>query len=124
MDINVGKDASKLYLTIYGLFQALILQQDASRHLCEALNIPFEVNPLLDIRDIRNSAVGHPTKRDRGKPATHSFISRSSMSKKGFQLHSYTRNGDGTKKYISLDELIGKQLECLSEKLGAVAERL
>lgn len=74
-----------LYLLMYGVVQALVLQQDAVRHMSEALGIAFEPEPLLqEIRELRNSSVGHPTKR-RGKPRVH-FISRISMSKTGFQL--------------------------------------
>ncbi|MEA2583880.1 MAG: hypothetical protein QOF33_1965, partial [Thermomicrobiales bacterium] len=59
---NVGQQ----YLALYGLLQALFLQQDASAHLCEALDIPFDLKdfPRLDaIRDVRNASIGHPTKK-------------------------------------------------------------
>ena len=43
---------------------------------------PFDPDPLLtEIREVRNSSVGHPTKR-RGETRTH-FISRITMSKGG-----------------------------------------
>ena len=73
------------YILAYGLLQALFLQQDAVRHLCEALQLPWEPDPLLtEIRELRNDAVGHPTNRRGGE--SFSYISRPSIAKSGFQL--------------------------------------
>ena len=83
------------YILAYGFLQALFLQQDAVRNLYEALQLPSEPDPLLaEIRELRNDAIGHPTKRGggKGKGKSFSFISRPSISKSGFQLMTVTPN--------------------------------
>jgi hypothetical protein len=76
-----------LYLLVYGVLQALFIQQDAVKNLCQALAIHYEPDKLLkEIRDIRNDSAGHPTKRRDGKWLTYNSISRSSLTKEGFAL--------------------------------------
>jgi hypothetical protein len=52
-------------LDIYGILQALVVQQTSFRHLEEALGLePYKVDEypkLLEIRNIRNEAIGHPS---------------------------------------------------------------
>ena len=66
------------YLRLYGLLQALFLQQNAVEHLCEALgiNASYKNYPKLkQIRKTRNVSAGHPTKKEsKGKKSFH-FIS-------------------------------------------------
>ncbi len=63
----------------------MFVQQDAISHLAEALGIEYTPDPLLArIREIRNSSIGHPTKRKGG--VEFNFISRITMNKSGFQL--------------------------------------
>src|SRR5512140_1296602 len=68
------------YLAIYGLLQALVVQQDAIGHLAEALGTkPVHMNRhkrLEEIRNIRNWTVGHPTKIDRYTTQSHHAIQR------------------------------------------------
>lgn len=98
------------YLLVYGVLQALILQQDAVRHMAEALEIPFAPDPLLqEIREVRNSSIGHPTKRNRGGARSH-FISRMSMSKNGFQLMTvHPDHTPGEFKWVNIPVLISGQ---------------
>jgi hypothetical protein len=53
------------YLKIYGLLQALFVQQDAFKHLYESSfssNFDFKNYPeLINIRNIRNKTIGHPS---------------------------------------------------------------
>lgn len=73
------------YLLAYGFLQALFLQQDAVEHLHDAIQLPWESDPLLkEIREIRNDSIGHPKNRQGGK--SFSLISRPSISKSGFEL--------------------------------------
>jgi hypothetical protein len=50
------------YLKLYELLQALFLQQDAVKHLCEALAVPNDPDQfprLRPIREARNASIGH-----------------------------------------------------------------
>jgi hypothetical protein len=126
-NVQAPSEAGAIYLLVYGVLQALILQQDAVRHLAEALNIPFISDPLLtEIREVRNSSAGHPTKRH-GEPRSH-FISRISMSKDGFQLMTaYADHGPGEFKWVDIPKLIADQRSRLSTVMtnvvAALAER-
>jgi len=98
------------YLLVYGVLQALILQQDAVRHMAEALETRFASDPLLhEIREVRNSSIGHPTKRNRGEARSH-FLSRMSMSKNGFQLMTvYPDHAPAEFKWVDIPALILRQ---------------
>lgn len=73
------------YLKIYGLFQAMFMQQDAVMNLAEGLNIEkIDLNSdsrASGVREIRNKYFGHPTdktiKGTKGK--TYHGISRMSV---------------------------------------------
>lgn len=80
------------HLYIYGLMQALNIQQDAANNLLNALfnktvDFKAEYPELYEIREHRNNAIGHPT--NRGNDKSFHFIGRASISKKGFMLASY-----------------------------------
>ena len=102
-------DAGTTYILVYGILQALVLQQDAVLHLAEALGISFDPDSLLqEIREVRNSSVGHPTKRW-GKARSH-FISRITMSKEGFQLLTVRPDhGPAEFRAVSIPTLISTQ---------------
>ena len=62
-EFEITTNPSKLFF--YGVLQALVVQQDALRHLEESIKLPkfkFEdYDKLKEIRDIRNETIGHPT---------------------------------------------------------------
>lgn len=63
------------YIYTYGLLQALFLQQDAIRHLAEAFELDHTPSErLLKIRELRNSAIGHPTKQNIRKRRYYNYI--------------------------------------------------
>ncbi|MFV8354950.1 hypothetical protein ACNQGB_02045 [Flavobacterium sp. XS1P32] len=88
----------KGYLYVYGILQALYLQQDALCNLNKALfeqSIDFKINypELYNIREIRNNSIGHPT--DRGNGKSFHGISRMTIQKKGFQImSSFPKTGE------------------------------
>jgi len=85
------------YLVIYGILQALFLQQDAILHISEILDIKIEFsNELKKIRDTRNVSVGHPSKKGKGTKQTSHFISRATIHKGGYQLMSSRPDDDHT----------------------------
>ena len=70
-------DDGNRYLVIYGLLQAMFLQQDEVKHICEALDVKTEENSRLrEIRNIRNISVGHPTHLERKPDNYFGFLSR------------------------------------------------
>lgn len=88
--------SGECYTKVYGILQVLFVQQYAAMHLFQALNQTFASNDALkQIRETRNRATGHPTKKNEGKQK-HSFhfISRMSLTQDGFQLRS---ESEGTK---------------------------
>jgi len=126
--IESGNDNGQLYLLVYGVLQALFLQQDAVNNLCEALVIPVEHSKypkLKEIRKIRNDSIGHPTKRDQSK-GKHSYhhISRISLTLNGFDLMSYFIDGKFETKYIAIKECITDQEKYLNDILSALIENL
>jgi hypothetical protein len=105
------------YLAVYGVLQALFVQQDAAINLCESLGIQETINnhpTLRQIREIRNDSIGHPTKRDRkkGQIASYNFISRPTLDSEGFDLLS--DDGDQfTSRRVVIRQLVEDQRNCI-----------
>ncbi len=117
-------DDGTAYILIYGFLQALFVQQDAVCHLCEALDISYSPDPLLvEIREIRNDAIGHPTKR--GKGTKFGFISRPTIGKWGFQLMTTTPGKwPPVFRHVDLRARLESQREKLKFALESVVEEL
>jgi hypothetical protein len=119
------KEIGTQYLFVYGILQALFLQQDALRHLSEAFEVDYEKHNLLkDIREIRNAAVGHPTKFRRKGETYYYHLSRISIKKKGFELLQY-KDSNSTE-FLKIDVLtsIKKQLNAIIENYNSIVEKL
>src|SRR5918999_92257 len=57
----------ELYILLYGVLQALFIQQDAVENMMESLGLRYALHPILEaIREARNDSTGHPTKRRKG----------------------------------------------------------
>lgn len=114
------------YILVYGALQALFVQQDAVENLCQALAIAYVRDPLLnDIREIRNNSAGHPTKRGDGKGRAYNFISRSSLTKGGFDLMTtYPDSRSPLFRHVSIPSLIASQIAILQNVLSEVLEKL
>ncbi|MEN5053859.1 hypothetical protein [Sphingobacterium kitahiroshimense] len=103
------------YLYLYGLLQALFLQQDALNHLSEALFNKLykwdnQYPDLYAIRNLRNDTTGHPTKR--GNDESFHFLARYSVSKGSFRLMShFAKTNERIFKDIDLSDLRSKQEE-------------
>jgi len=119
-------DTGEKYIRVYGVLQALFIQQDAVEHLCESLSMPVKINghqDLADIRNIRNESIGHPTKkRKEAELYTYHFISRMTLSKAGFQLMTSCEKGETVFKEVPLEEIIRKQRGALSDILKSLVE--
>lgn len=116
------------YLLLYGVLQALYVEQFAALHLAEALGttIPFKDPRLLRARVIRNTAVGHPTRSEKpkGKPISTHQISRMTLAQGGFQMLSSDEHGDDRFETIDMPQLIEDQRAALAEALEAVDSKL
>ncbi len=117
------------YLAVYGLLQALFIQQDAVINLCESLSIPEAIDTyprLKEIREIRTASIGHPTKKDRPKsqPTSYHFIARVTLSPEGYRLLSIDSNGKLEFKDVSIPDLIADQRTYLSEILTSAIGKL
>jgi hypothetical protein len=127
-DFGEGKPSH--YLAVYGLLQAIYVQQDAVINLCEALGIKDKINnypKLIEIREIRNDTVGHPTKRDqkKGKPTSYHHISQTTLIKSGFTLASYFSDGSDVRfRDIKTSELIIEQNRFISAILATLINNL
>jgi len=124
---ELGANQESAYLAVYGLLQALFLQQDAIFNLCEALGISDAISNypgLQEIREIRNASIGHPTKRGRKRPFSYHAISRFSLSSKGFQLLTSDETGTSKFEWISIPKLIADQLSYASAIFTSIIEKL
>lgn len=108
------------YLYVYGILQALFLQQDALSNLNavllkENLNFKEDYPDLYFIRESRNSSIGHPTNRSNGK--SFHYIGRPSIRKKGFTMLSYfPKTGESSKiEEVDILSCIEIQEKLLSE---------
>lgn len=129
--IQFGTNDGVNYLSLYGLLQALFLQQDAIDNLCESLKIPdtiYNYPRLIEIREIRHNSIGHPTKINRGKeknklPSYH-FISRPSLCSNSFTLLSCYSDGENKFRDITITDLITDQKEHISRILEQIITKL
>ncbi len=128
---DFGQDKPSHYLAVYGLLQAIYVQQDAVINLCEALGIKDDINnypKLKEIREVRNNTVGHPTKRERhkkGQPNSYHHISHVTLNKSGFTLASYFSDGSSAQfRDIKTPELIIEQRKFISSILTTLINNL
>lgn len=85
------------YLYIYGLLQAMYVQQDAANNLNKALfneiiDFKNDYPELYDIREQRNNSIGHPTGRGKNDSSSYHIIDGTSIIKSGFNLVSHYPN--------------------------------
>jgi hypothetical protein len=114
-------DKGNLYLRTYGVLQALVVQQDAVYDLCAVLGssrAKGDFPELTNVRSARVSAVGHPTKKQRGGDGPHHLV-QMSLSRGGFELVSFS-SGDPKFKHVSVVQLIREQEDGLGKILRGV----
>ncbi|MGH4122449.1 MAG: hypothetical protein ACREV6_05920 [Clostridium sp.] len=117
------------YLFIYGLLQALFLQQDAIGNLHDGIfesskylkDILERFQELRNIREIRNDSIGHPT--NRGGKSYHSIVQHS-INKNGFELYSDFDDEVDKFKNINLIEIIKVQRDVIAYSLKGILRKL
>lgn len=120
------KEQGVSYLIVYGILQTLLLQQDAAKHIGDALNIKVMLpKDLQEIRVIRNNAAGHPSYQRENGLSKSSFIARMSISSTGFELMTvYSGDKDYEMRHVAIPSLIEKQQVYLGEILSKVIAEL
>jgi len=120
-------DPGEQYIRVYGILQALFVQQDALTHFVEVIRPAMSiaaVDVLKDVREARNASVGHPTKLTRkGNLSTH-FMSQVSMSKEGFELFSFAEKDGITIRSVPVLTLIERQRAEIVRILTEVVKEL
>lgn len=118
-------DDGSRYLLTYGLLQALFLQQDAAIHLSEACGYKQQFSQSLKtIRDVRHSAIGHPTKRDRPAPTSFNHIIRMSLAKEGFSLITWTGPKQFSSRNVHLASILSDQENGIADLLTKLIDYL
>ena len=116
-------DAGHPYINAYGVLQALYLQQDAVRHVFEALSIAFTPSAALKaVRQIRNETVGHPTNIARGQAFV--IIIQLTVDQYGFEYNRETADGELSTHQVALRVLIESQRTDILTVLRALCEEL
>ena len=125
-----GTSHGARYLAVYGLLQALFLQQDAAQNLCQALGMPVTLDEyprLKEIRETRTESIGHPTKRERGKKGqrtSYHSITRMSLRPEGFDLLSQYSDGRLESKKVSIPDLVTDQRHYVVDILERIVCKL
>ncbi len=130
-EYNENSDDKRL--NIYGILQALFVQQNAIKHLEESIEInslDFKNYPdLLEIRKIRNETTGHPSETKKNKKSSYkkgeiSYTSLNPNSKNGiFKYFLWTNNGP-TEKQVNLIEIINKQERILKLEIDRILKKI
>ena len=115
LELNDDDFIQNKYLFLYGVLQALFLQQDAIKHFSESLSNEKLLNneKLNKIREIRNISIGHPTNKSNGK--SFHLIIRNSISKNQFDIINYFPNEESKTETIYIIEIIKEQYKLLYE---------
>ncbi len=130
-----NKDVGLQYLSVYGLLQALYLQQDAVEDMFKTLRkcYPRQSQKFLykwsddleKIRQLRNETTGHPTGTFDG---VFTYINRSSLSKWHFKkLRSSKAKGKAEdNEFLSVDlfSVLKKQTLAIENDLRTLVEKI
>ncbi|RKY09353.1 MAG: hypothetical protein DRP65_07890 [Planctomycetota bacterium] len=129
LDKDIIRDVGT-HLIIYGLFQALYVQQDAVSNLCNSMDIDLlkikdlktQHPELYEIRELRNKSIGHPTpsRKDKKPKSTHGML----IDNDSVELFSYTETGDFSHAKYKIADCIEKQSQSLREILQKVIEKM
>jgi hypothetical protein len=126
---ELKKDKGFLYLTTYGLYQLMYVQQDAIQNLSEVLGVEFKrLEQLKIIRDIRNRSTGHPTKQGFTKKnavKTFNHILHNAFSYNGFRLWTfYSDQRPREETECNNVEIINQNREFCGKLLNNILEKL
>ncbi|MCY3826868.1 MAG: hypothetical protein OXG10_05755 [Candidatus Dadabacteria bacterium] len=124
------EDVGLRYLYVYGLLQALYLQQDAVECLFKTLRKCYPKNrkfsykqstDLKGIRQLRNETTGHPTETHNG---VFTYINRGSLSKWHFQKLRSSKAGGNEFSSVDLFSMVKKQALSIESDLRTLVEKI
>lgn len=128
-DSAFPESAGGRYLYIYGLLQALYLQQDAATGISDSLfgkkiNWKTEYPNAYYAREMRNDVSGHPTNRDSGKLVI--YLEQISLRKESFgYMRCYSdENKESEYVGINVQEAIDDVHNCINTILGKASDAL
>jgi hypothetical protein len=112
------------WLRVFGVLQALIVQQDAIRHLLDVLDISVEPEREWEpIRELRRGAVGHPVERN-DRIRSH-LTTTDDFSFRSLVLHTdYSDGRPETRTFVDLSILIQDQIAMTGRALDIVLEKI
>jgi len=113
------------YLYIYGLLQALYLQQNAANHLSQSLfkkKIDFKNDypELFKIREMRYDTIGHPT--NNGK--SFCVISRMSLNNSGYTVAHYIPHKQYRFEGVKFEDILNIQSDLVTQILQKIKSEL
>lgn len=115
------------YLIVYGILQTLLLQQDAAKHIADALGLKNIKRPkqLDEVRVIRNGAAGHPASQKENGAYKSCVISRFSLSPTSFQMVTYlSDSSEHRSTSVNIPTLLETQKTYIAELLQQVVDEL
>lgn len=129
IDSAYPSDYRGKYLFTYGLFQAIVLQQDSVKSISYALfnkTIDFKSKYpyAYRVRELRNDTTGHPTNRDGDKQFIR--LAQNSLNKYSF-YYCKDNHKDGEKHDIidvNIEKAISDTSQCVNTILQKAVERL
>lgn len=115
-------DTGAQYLHVYGALQLLQTQQDAVSEICDALHIKPQASPKVPlVREVRSSAVAHPTRQRENNRSKSNFIVRMGLSQHGFTFLTVVADESShTERYVSVPKLAALQRTALVATLREV----
>ena len=103
---GLGNDYSEKYLKLYGLLQAIFLQQNSISQIyqifLEKKLITNSNSPWKKIRELRHLTVGHPEEKKHNNETKRCFIVRVTIQNNGFDLLIWNKK-TGKKKSEKID---------------------
>jgi hypothetical protein len=135
---GLNEDRPHAYVRIFGVLNALVIQQDAAFLLFKALGAPkaclqfansgpwaFSIAALANARKIRIAGAAHPVEwgEKRGAPAS-TFIVQHSVNSRGCQLMLRYDDGRTEWQHVNLKALIERQHEALTEECRVAISEL
>ena len=125
-DLERKESLGFTYVIVYGILQAMILQQDSLMTISESLNIKSEQSTeLKEVKEIRNSSIGHPV-REKGK----TFVSANYIQQMGMTIKSFTMmtfdplKADPIFKNVFIPEMLSRQNVVISKELENILTSL
>ena len=126
---GLGANDGEKYLRLYGVLQAVVLQQDAIQSLSEiflgARLPPADDSGWQHLRELRNLSAGHPIRNTSAARGTikRVFVSRPSISSKGLTLMVWDQAlGTHSFQHVDLQGLYASYNDEACERLRLVSE--